>query len=87
MDQALLGGASHQEMRQWAETDAQEAPAEHEEELLYCAGDHGLEQIVRGGCGASLTGGSQELLDALLCCVLWDDPLWSLPTVTHCGIL
>lgn len=45
MDPALLGGASLQEMRQWAETDAQEAPPEHEEELLYCAGARALEQI------------------------------------------
>ncbi|XP_068040634.1 TATA box-binding protein-like 1 isoform X2 [Anomalospiza imberbis] len=43
-----------------AETDAQEVPDEHEEELLYCAADRALEQIVQGGCGVSLTGDTQE---------------------------
>lgn len=75
MDQASLGGANHQEMRQWAETDAQEAPPEHEEELIYCAGDRALELIAQRSCGVSLTGGIQERLDAILCPVLWDDPV------------
>ncbi|RMC04201.1 hypothetical protein DUI87_19020 [Hirundo rustica rustica] len=37
-DQALLSGAKQKDERQWAETDTQEVPPEHEEEL-YCAGD------------------------------------------------
>ena len=45
MDQAPLGVFTQKGMRQWAETGAQEVPSEYEEEYLYWAGDHTLEQV------------------------------------------
>ena len=36
---------------QWAQTEAQEVPSEHEEELLPSEGDGALEQAAQGGCG------------------------------------
>lgn len=47
VDQALLSGAEQWNKRPWADTDAQEIPLEHKEELIYYAGDHTLEQIAR----------------------------------------
>lgn len=41
------------------QNDAQEVPPGHEEELLYGADDHALEQIAQRGCGVSLTGNTQ----------------------------
>lgn len=32
-----------------------------QEELVYCAGDHALEQIAQRGCEVSLSGNIQEL--------------------------
>ncbi|RMC15266.1 hypothetical protein DUI87_07454 [Hirundo rustica rustica] len=46
--------------KQWAETDAQEVPPECEEQLLYCAGDCALEQIVQRSGTVCLTGDIQE---------------------------
>lgn len=43
-----------------AEIDAQNVSAQHEEELLCCAGDQALEQIDQRGSGISLTGSIQE---------------------------
>ncbi|TRZ16444.1 hypothetical protein HGM15179_010667 [Zosterops borbonicus] len=88
--QALLSGAKQQDQRQWAETDAQEALPEYEEELGYCAGDHTWEWMVQRGCGVSLTGVIQELSghNSVPCALGWlclsrevgpDDPLWSVP--------
>ena len=48
---------------QWAQTEAQEVPAEHEEELLYSEGDGALEQAAQGGCG-------KTHLDKVLCNLL-----------------
>ncbi|KAJ7411676.1 hypothetical protein BTVI_48773 [Pitangus sulphuratus] len=76
--------------RQWAETDTQELPPEHKEELLCCA-DQALEGIAQRDCGVSLTGDIQEtfVCNPVPCApgqpclnreVGLDDPLWSLPT-------
>ena len=41
---------------QGAQTEAEEAPAEHEEELLPSEGDGALAQAAQGGCGVSFSG-------------------------------
>ena len=41
---------------QWAQTGAEEAPAEHKEELLPSEGDGALAQAAQGGCGVSFSG-------------------------------
>ena len=48
---------------QEAETNAEEVPLEHEEEL-YCASDQALEQR---GCGISFTGNIQEPFGCAMC--------------------
>jgi len=42
-----------QDKGQWAQTEAEEVPAEPEEELLHSEGDGALAQ---GGCGVSFSG-------------------------------
>ena len=42
--QTLFSGAQWQDKRQQAQTEAQEVPAEHEEELIYSEGEGALEQ-------------------------------------------
>jgi len=41
---------------QGAQTEAEEVPAEHEEELFPSEGDGALEQAAQGGCGVSFSG-------------------------------
>ena len=41
---------------QRAQTEAEEVPAEHEEELLPSEGYGALEQAAQGGCGVSFSG-------------------------------
>lgn len=70
-------GTKQQDKRQQGETEAQEIPAEHQEEFLYFACDWALEQIAQAGCGVSLTSQDVEIskngLDTFLCHVIWDD--------------
>ena len=54
--QALSSGAQRQDKGQRAQTGAEEAPAEPEEELLPSGGDGALAQAAQGGCGVSFSG-------------------------------
>jgi len=58
-DQTLFSGAQRQDKGQWAQTQAQEVPSEHQEDL-HSEGDGGLEQIAQGGCEFSFSEDIQD---------------------------
>ena len=58
--QTLFSGAQQQDKGQRAQTEAQEVPSEHEEELFQSEGDGALGQAAQGGCGCSFSGDIQD---------------------------
>ena len=53
--QTLFSGAQRQDKGRWAQTETQEIPFGHEEEL-YSEADRVLEQVAQRGCGVSFSG-------------------------------
>jgi len=52
----FFSGAQRQDKGQWAQTEAQDVPSEHEEEFLPSEADGALEQAAQGGGGVSFSG-------------------------------
>jgi len=58
--QTPFSGAQRQDKGQRAQTEAEEVPPEHEEELLPSEGDGALAQAAKGGCEVSFSGDIQD---------------------------
>jgi len=58
--QTLFRSAQRQDKGQRAQTEAEEVPCEHEEELLPSKFDGALAQAAQGGCGVSFSGDIQD---------------------------
>ena len=85
--QTLFSGARRRDKKQWAQTEAQEVPAEHEEELLHSEGDGALELAAQRGCGVSFSGDIQNLPGQSPVQPAVDDPALArrLDQITHKG--
>jgi len=66
----LISGVQRQDKGQWAQTEAQEVPSEHDEELLQSEGDGALEQAAQRGCRVSFLEIFKTRLDKVLCNLL-----------------
>jgi len=68
--QALFSSAQRQDKEQWAQTEAQEVPSEHEEEFLPSEGDGALEQAAREVVESPSLEIFKTCLDKILCSLL-----------------
>ena len=68
--QALFSGAQQQDKGQWAQTEAQEVPSEHEEELLPSEDDEPLNRLPREVVESPSLEIFKTLLDKVLCSLL-----------------
>ena len=75
--QILFSGAQRHDKGQWAQTEAEEFPPEHEEELLPSEGNGALEQAAQGGCGVSFSGDIQDLPGQSPLRPALGDPAWA----------
>jgi len=55
-------------VRQWAQSEIQETPLKHKENLFHCKGSQTLAQVSQGNCGVAMLGDTQldVVLDPLL---------------------
>lgn len=71
MDWAVLHGAYGQDKRQRAETDVQEVPPEHGEELLFQKGNRTLSRLPREAVESPSLERFKSHLNTILSNVLW----------------